>query len=263
MRVTAIVFALALSITGTAAAQEWDQFVSLQDGFKINFPGKPTITETTWKSQLEYTLPARVYTAVKGLERYIVTVVDYSGLEQQGVERSKTCEPGTANCRPNAGIWLGPGYWRHDERGAIMYATFRMLERDAKMTALGWEWQDMVEGNLVHLTNADRSRTKAFISMHQHKLLIIEGTVPDGYPEPGIFQESLGWVDKDGNGIRYQIIYSNSYHGMGVYPVPGYNGSADGAAGRGAGAGGAGGRGAGPGGAAGAGGVAGPGRGGN
>jgi hypothetical protein len=30
----------------------------------------------------------------------------------------------------------------------------------------------------------------------------------------------MGWVDKDGNGIRYQTIYSNSYHGMGVYPVP-------------------------------------------
>jgi hypothetical protein len=30
-------------------------------------------------------------------------------------------------------------------------------------------------------------------------------------------------VDKDGNGIRYQnIIYSNAYHGLGVYPTPPY-----------------------------------------
>ena len=35
--------------------------------------------------------------------------------------------------------------------------------------------------------------------------------MPKGYPEPGLFQQSLGWVDKDGNGIRYQIIYSNAY----------------------------------------------------
>jgi len=63
---------------------------------------------------------------------------------------------------------------------------------------------------------------------------IVEGTVPAGRPEPGLFQQSLGWVDKDGNGIRYQMIYSNSYHGMGVYPVPTIAGG-----GRGGGAGGA------------------------
>ena len=30
----------------------------------------------------------------------------------------------------------------------------------------------------------------------------------------------MGWVDKEGRGIRYHMIYSNSYHGMGVYPAP-------------------------------------------
>src|SRR5437667_8575831 len=79
----------------------------------------------------------------------------------------------------------------------------------------------MVEGHFIQLTNnADQSRTFAFIAMHQNKLYIVEGTVPKGYPEPGLFQQSMGWVDKDGNGIRYQMIYSNAYHGMGVYPVP-------------------------------------------
>ena len=91
----------------------------------------------------------------------------------------------------------------------------------------------MVEGHFIQLTNsADQSRTFAYIGMHQHKLYIVEGTVPKAYPEPGLFQPSMGWVDKDGNGIRYQIIYSNAYHGMGVYPVPALGG-----AGRGGGAG--------------------------
>jgi hypothetical protein len=35
-----------------------------------------------------------------------------------------------------------------------------------------------------------------------------------------LFQQSMRWVDKNGNGIRYQSIYSNSFHGMGVYPAP-------------------------------------------
>ena len=217
----ALLFAWQLSVAGTAAAQEWDEYVSVQDGFRLNFPGKPKVTEATWTSQLNYMLPMRVYSAEKGQERYSLTVVDYSTIEQQGIERAKTCPPGNANCRANAPPALGPGYSHHDERGAIVYATFKLLQRDAKLNYMAWEWQDLVEGHLVQLTNtADRSRTFAWIGMHEHKLYILDGTVPAGYPEPGLFQQSMGWVDKDGNGIRYQSLYSNSYHGMGVYPVP-------------------------------------------
>lgn len=236
MRITAVAFVLACSISGPATAQEWDQYTNIPDGFKINFPGQPRVTDTTWMSQMNYTLPARVYSAEKGRERYSLTVVDYGPIEQMGIERAKTCPPGNANCRANAGPALGAGYARHDERGAIVYATFKLLQRDAKLNYMAWEWQDMVEGHLVQLTNAaDQSRTFAWIGMHARKLYIVEGTVPAGSPEPGLFQQSLGWVDKDGNGIRYQTIYSNSYHGMGVYPVP-----AAGGGGRGAGAGGGG-----------------------
>ena len=159
-----------------------------------------------------------MYSAERGRERYSVTVVDYSSIEQQGIERAKSCPPGNANCRANAPATLGAGYAHHDERGAIVYATFKLLQRDAKLNQLTWEWQDLVEGHIVQLTNADQSRTFAWVGMHQHKLYIIEGTVPAGYPEPGLFQQSMQWVDKDGKGIRYQTIYSNSFHALGVYP---------------------------------------------
>jgi hypothetical protein len=251
MRVTAAVCGLVLLMSGLGLAQEeWTEYVSVQDGFKVDFWGQPKITETVWKSQLDYVLPARVYTADKGNEHYVVTVVDYTPIEQQGIERAKTCPPGNAQCRQNAGI-MGPGYWKHDERGALVYATFKLLQRDAKLTSLAWEWQDMVEGHFVQLTNnRDQSRTFAWVAMRENKLYIQEGTVPKGYPEPGLFQQSWGWVDKDGNGVRYQdIVYSNAYHGMGVYPTPRYgNGGPDGVRGGGQGgqgAGGAGGRGAG------------------
>ena len=222
MRIIAFLFALAtLAPAMPASAQEWDEFVALQDGFRMNFPGKPRVTEGMWTSQMHYTLPMRVYSAEKGRERYSVTVVDYSSIEQQGVERGKACPPGNQNCRANAPPALGPGYSHHDERGAIVYATFKLLQRDATLNNLSWDWQDLVEGHLVQLTNrADRSRTFAWVGMHQHKLYIVEGTVPEGAPEPGLFQQSLGWVDADGRGIRYQSVYSNSFHGMGVYPPP-------------------------------------------
>jgi hypothetical protein len=35
--------------------------------------------------------------------------------------------------------------------------------------------------------------------------------VPAGYPEPGLFQQSLGWLDANGVGLRYQSYYSNGY----------------------------------------------------
>ena len=33
----------------------------------------------------------------------------------------------------------------------------------------------------------------------------------------------MKWLDEDGNFIRYtETVYSNSYHGLGVYPQPEY-----------------------------------------
>ena len=71
---------------------------------------------------------------------------------------------------------------------------------------------DLVEGTMIYMTNtADKSRTSAGIYMHENKLYVIEGTVPAGYPEPGFFQQSIRWLDENGNGIRYQTLYHNGF----------------------------------------------------
>ena len=205
MRTIVLVFAM-LSVSGPAAAQQWTEYVNTQDGFKVNFPGQPTVTETTWQSQLDYVLPARVYSADRGREHYSVTVVDYSDLERQGIERAATCPPGNAQCRANAGPILGPGYWKHDERGAIVYATFKLLQRDATLTGLAWEWQDLVEGHLIQLTNnADQSRTFAYVAMHENKLYIVEGTVPKGVsPSRPCFSSRWGGSTRRGTGFAIE-----------------------------------------------------------
>lgn len=219
MRAMAIVLLL-LSTARVATAQEWDLYVSRQDGFTINLPGQPRVTEMTWQSQLNYTLPARVYSADRGQERYSVTVVDYSPLEQQGMARWKACPPGNAQCR-DGGPTIGPGYWKQDERGALVFAVSKYLRGPYKVTYYAWDWQDMVEGVSLQLVGADNRRTLVYVAMHERKLYVLEGSVPDGYPEPGLFQQSLGWLDKDGNRVRYtETVYSNSYHGLGVYPRP-------------------------------------------
>jgi hypothetical protein len=250
---TAVVLTLALA-SPAAAQEEWDVFSSKEDGFSVNFPGQPKVETTTWMTEYRYTVPARIYRAERGRERYTVTVADYRNLEQQGIERAKTCPRGAETCLGNqVGGVIGAGYWRMDVRGALAYAAFTFLQRDAKVTEFDWQFQELVEGLILNQTNnADQSRTYAYITMHDNRLYIFEGTVPKGSPEPALFQASVGFVDKDGNGIRYQTIYSNAYHGLGEYPLPPRAGRGGGA-GRAGGPGGAG-AGAGAGGAQGAGG---------
>ena len=224
MRVMAFISGLLIMLPGLAAAQEWDQFVSREDGFKIDFPGTPKVAEAPWRSEQGYTLPSRIYSVERGRERYSMTVVDYNGVEQMGIERNKACPRGAETCQGQmTGVLrplIGPGYAIQDIRGAMTFATFKLLQRDAKVTAYVWNWQDLVEGFELHLTNADQSRTMAYVTMHENKLYLIEGTVPDGYPEPGLFFQSLGFVDRDGNGLRYEALYMNQVHGLKLAPVP-------------------------------------------
>ena len=53
MRAAAFVFVLILSMGPLSAAQEWAEYVNTKDGFKINFPGQPKISEIAWKSQMD------------------------------------------------------------------------------------------------------------------------------------------------------------------------------------------------------------------
>jgi hypothetical protein len=201
--------ALVLSLSGTAFAQEWVEFASREDRFTCNFPSEPKITETTWTSEYGYTLPARVYSAEGGLGRYSMTVVDYRNLEKLGMERVKSCPAGAEPCKgsPTTGV----GYSKNDVRGAIAYASWKFMQRDAKVTHFMWNFIDLVEGHQLQLTNADKSRTVASIYMHENKLYVMEATVPANYPEPGLFQQSLGWLDENGVGLRYQSVYSNGF----------------------------------------------------
>ena len=222
-----IAAALILAVVTPAVAQDWDEHIFVEDGFKVNFPGKPTVETTTWESQYRYRLPARVYRASRGQERYTVTVADYRGMAKLGEERSKACPPGAETCigtqDGRQGGVLGLGYWKMDVRGAQLFALQRMLQRPGvKLTDATLQFQDVVEGYMVQLSNADESRTFAYITMHENRLYIYEGTAPKGAPEPGIFNNSVGFVDAKGQGMRYTDYYSNAIHGLRQHEPPPY-----------------------------------------
>jgi hypothetical protein len=201
--------AFALSVSGSLFAQEWVEFASREDRFTCNFPTQPKIAETTYRSQHEADLPARVYSATQGQSRYAVTVVDYNQAQRILTEKAKSCPVGAETCLGAPG---DEGHWKADIRGAIDYASWQLMKREAKLTLFVWGTVDLVEGRQLQLTNnADKSRTFAGIYMHENKLYIVEGTVPAGYPEPGLFQQSLGWLDENGLSVRYQSYYSNGF----------------------------------------------------
>jgi hypothetical protein len=205
--------ALILFMSGSVFAQEYVEFKSQQDRFTVLFPVQPKVTETTFKSEFGGILPARAYSAEFNGGRYSVTVVDYNNIQAIDTEKAKSCPAGAETCKGGlaAGSSTGAGYWKADIEGAVIYATYQLLQRDARLLYLGWANMDLVEGNMVSLLNTNKSRTSAAIYMHENKLYILEGTAPPGYPVPDWFQQSVGWIDENGNGIRYLTIYHNGF----------------------------------------------------
>jgi len=200
--------ALFFGMLTPVAAQDWDEFISPEERFSCNFPGKPTITETTWTSQFGAILPARIYSGTQGSGKYSITVVDYNPIERLLSERSISCTPGAETCQ---GIhdW-GLGYWKNDVRGAVVYAANTFLQRDVKVVNVMANFADLVSGQELQLTdNKDQSRIFASIYMHDSRLVILEANVPKNYPPPTIFQQSLSWLDEKGTRIRYNNINYN------------------------------------------------------
>ena len=78
MRVAFMVVVSILSLSAPGLAQGWEEYINVEDGFRVDFPGQPTITQTTFKTEYGADVPSRVYTYVRGPERYTIQVADYS-----------------------------------------------------------------------------------------------------------------------------------------------------------------------------------------
>jgi hypothetical protein len=194
-----------LSVPVFAQAQEWIDFSSKADFFTINFPAQPSVTETTYESEYSLKLPARVYRSDNGPNHYTVTVVDYNAAEKLEAERVKKCQAAGGEGD------LCNDHTRAEIRGAMIHATWLLVQKSAKLTHLSYSNADRVEGHEIYLTNTDGSRTIAAVYMHENRLYIIEGNVPAKSPPPAIFYQSMGFIDREGKRIRYDTPYSNGF----------------------------------------------------
>ena len=208
---TAAVF---LFMSGPSFAQEWIQYASRMDLFGVNFPTEPKVQDIMYATEFGVTLPGRVYSAESGQSRYSVTVVDYADAEKIHTAKAEQCRKkgGEGDACTNG--------WRGDVQGSIVYASWKFIQRNAKVTDFAWAVSDNVEGQRLQLTNPDGSRTFAAIHRHGTRLYILEGTVPRGAPAPGLFQQSLLFLDEEGKSIRYRTYYTTGYSDAWTFPAP-------------------------------------------
>jgi hypothetical protein len=213
-RILVTTAALILFVSGPSFAQEWIQYASKADLFGVNFPVEPKVQDITYATEFGITLPGRVYSADSGQSRYSVTVVDYADAEKIHTAQAEQCRKkgGEGDACTNG--------WRGDVQGSIVYASWKFIQRNAKVTHYAWAVSDNVEGQRLQLTNPDGSRTFAAIYRHGTRLYILEGTVPRGAPAPGLFQQSMMFLDEEGKSIRYRTYYTTGYSEGWKFPAP-------------------------------------------
>jgi hypothetical protein len=189
---------LILLIVGTTHAQTWTSYVDRQDRFSVNFPGEPSVEDITWDSEYRAVFPGRVHSYVDGDRRYSVTVIDYTESERIHAERTNKTQ---ADSLPN--------YWQIDVLSSIAYAAWQFREQAEEVTYDAWHYIDLIAGHQLQLTNPDQTRSFVSIYLHESRLYIVEATVPPNAPPPGLFQQSLGFLDEEGSQVRYNYIYTN------------------------------------------------------
>ena len=214
-RISITAAVLILLTSGTSFAQEWIQYASKADLFGVNFPSEPKRQDISYATEFDITLPGHVYSSDQGPSRYSVTVVDYKDVEKIHTARAE-------QCRKNGGEGDACGNrWRAEVQGALIFASSKFLQRNAKVTHFATSVVDQVGGLRLQLTNADGSRTFAEIHMHGTRLYVLEGTVPAKAPVPGLFQQSLMFIDEEGKAVRYRSIYTTGYSEAWTFPAPG------------------------------------------
>ena len=167
-----ILAALVLSYSGTAFAQAWTSYASEEDRFAISFPGAPTVEETEWIDEDGNARPARRYSARRGDDIYTLIAVDFS----------------------DAAFNLLRGSFAH---AATVYRQMGRVTYD------GFSQVDRINGQQLQITLDSGRRLYFGAYLEGGILYILDANVSARSAPPGVFQQGLIVVDKDGVRVRY------------------------------------------------------------
>ncbi|NNC64675.1 MAG: hypothetical protein HKN84_07805 [Gammaproteobacteria bacterium] len=189
------IIVLTLSFSSASVAQSWIEYSDPNEYFGVNFPTEPEIEQFTFDSDFNAVYPGRRYTVYVGESSYSVSVVDFTDAQQILLDMEKT-EAAS-----------GPTNWIYDQRASVARAARQIRERGGEITWDNWSHLDRVEGHMIQMTNDDGSRTFAgiYLNSNRARLYISEATVPAGSPPPIQFQQSLHFLDDEGDRIRYLL----------------------------------------------------------
>ncbi len=177
MRVAGLVVPaiMALALSGPAFGQAWIEYRNIEDRFTVNFPTEPKIESFMYTGEDGNTFPAHKYTSVRGKSTYVLTVVDFHSSDSVATVR-----------------------------GSIAFAAMNQRKL-GKVTYDAYGQVDRIEGMHLQITKPNGQRLFTADHLEDRRLYILEATVPAGDPPPENYVVSLGILDADGNGVRYNL----------------------------------------------------------
>ena len=156
-------------------------------------PGEFAIEEIDFETEYGIVVPARVFSHENETGRYSVTVVDYREAQRLHDERLEQI----------GGIYQ-PIYAQVDVRGSIAYVAKKIRDRASTVDYDAYHYISRIEGHQLQTTNPDQTRTFAALYLYQSRLYVIDATVSPNTAPPGMFQQSLEFVDEDGEVITFR-----------------------------------------------------------
>ena len=196
MRFVPILFVILSGLFATtSSAQAWRDYVNTEDRFRVRVPGEFTVTETTWDSEYGAVMPSRIYLYEDGSSSYKLTVVDYTDAYRIHAAREDRTEADTLRV-----------YWEVDVHASVVYAASMIRSRPGRIAFNAYHYIGRVPGEQIQMVYPDESRLYAAIYLHAGRLYVLEATVPPNTPPPVVYQQSLAWVDENGDNVSYRNI---------------------------------------------------------
>jgi hypothetical protein len=186
-----IAIVLGILVSSPALAQGWFEYVNQQERFAVSLPAQPSMAGSNFRSASGAFLPSKIFTTVNGDSTYMVTVVDYSGVDGE------------------------------EYAGALEHGVAHVKDRDGELTSENDASYEGMDTRMLQFSNPDQTRSFVAVTLpptvsHLERLYIVEGRSPEDAPPPGIFQQSLSFRDNDGVRLRYGTdIDGNKFRIMG------------------------------------------------
>lgn len=177
----------------TALAQRWQPLTSAEDGFQMMVPGPMEVETVEYESEYGIVVPANIYSHRNDTGRYRLTVVDFRDAQRLHEERIEALDD----------VYL-PIYGEVDVRASIAFEARKIRERAETIEYDNYHYINRVDGHQLHTTNPDGTRTFAGIYLHRSRLYVLEATINPGSPPGGMFQQSLQFVDDNGEPVGYR-----------------------------------------------------------